>query len=134
MDNQLVIKIILITLFVLFGIALVLPVTGARRLAIRRLLLVFVTIGGIVAISFPDLLNGVANLVGVGRGTDLVLYVLVVVFIGNSIASSIRHRQLEREMTMLARNIAISGAPSPIALSCSRAASQDDASESGGTQ
>lgn len=113
MDDQLIIKIILIALFVIFAIALVLPVTGARRLAIRRILLLLTTLAGIVAIAFPELVNQLANLVGVGRGTDLVLYVLVIVFIGNSIASSIRHRQLEREVTRLARTVAISNAPAP---------------------
>jgi hypothetical protein len=113
MDNQLIIKIILIALFVVFGIALVLPSTGARRLAIRRILLLLTTLAGIVAIAFPELVNDLANLVGVGRGTDLILYVLVVVFIGNSISNSIRHRQLEREVTKLARTVAIASAPPP---------------------
>jgi len=90
MDNQLIIKIILIVLFVVFGIALILPAVGARRLAIRRILLLLATLAAVVAIAFPELVNGLANLVGVGRGTDLVLYVLVVVFIGNSISNSIR--------------------------------------------
>jgi hypothetical protein len=114
MDNQLVIKIILIVLFVAFGIALVLPAVGARRLAIRRILLLLATLAAVVAIAFPELVNGLANLVGVGRGTDLVLYVLVVVFIGNSISNSIRHRQLEREVTKLARKVAIASAPLPV--------------------
>lgn len=113
MDDQLLIKIILIALFVLFAVVLVLPVNGARRLAIRRILLLLTTLAGIVAIAFPELVNQVANLVGVGRGTDLVLYVLVVVFIGNSVTTSIRHRQLEREVTRLARTVAISNAPRP---------------------
>jgi|SRR5690349_9624746 small membrane protein len=114
MDNQLIIKIILIVLFVVFGIALILPAVGARRLAIRRILLLLATLAAVVAIAFPELVNGLANLVGVGRGTDLVLYVLVVVFIGNSISNSIRHRQLEREVTKLARQVAISSAPAPV--------------------
>jgi hypothetical protein len=113
MDNQLVIKIILIALFVAFAFVLIVPVSGARRLAVRRILLLLTTIAGIVAIAFPELLNSLANLVGVGRGTDLVLYVLVVVFVGNAISNSISHRQLEREMTMLARKAAIASAPPP---------------------
>jgi len=88
MDNQLIIKIILIVLFVVFGIALILPAVGARRLAIRRILLLLATLAAVVAIAFPELVNGLANLVGVGRGTDLVLYVLVVVFV---------EREIERE-------------------------------------
>lgn len=113
MDNQLVIKIILIALFVVFGIVLVLPGTGARRLAIRRILLLLTTLAAVVAIVFPELVNELANLVGVGRGTDLILYVLVVVFIGNSISNSIRHRQLEREVTKLARTLALAAALPP---------------------
>jgi small membrane protein len=111
MDNQLAIKVILIALFVAFGIVLLLPGRGARRLAIRRVALLLTTVAGIVAIAFPQLVNTLANLLGVGRGTDLILYVLVVVFIGNSISNSIRHRQLEREVTKLARSVALGTAP-----------------------
>jgi hypothetical protein len=113
MDSQFAIKIILIALFVVFGIALVLPATGARRLAIRRVLLLLTTLAGIVAIAFPQIVNDLANLLGVGRGTDLILYVLVVVFIGTSISNSIRHRHLEREVTKLARRVALDAAPPP---------------------
>lgn len=113
MQNQVVIQIILIVVFVLLGVALVIPVRGGRRLAIRRILLLLITAAGIVAIAVPDLVNSVANLVGVGRGTDLVLYFLVLVFIGNSISNSIQHRKLEREMTQLARMLAIDRAPAP---------------------
>lgn len=125
MDNQLVIKIILIALFVVFGIVLVLPGTGARRLAIRRILLLLTTLAAVVAIVFPELVNELANLVGVGRGTDLILYVLVVVFIGNSISNSIRHRQLEREVTKLARTLALAAALPP-------AQAEPEQSEGGG--
>ena len=97
----------------MFGIALVLPATGARRLAIRRVLLLLTTLAGIVAIAFPQIVNDLANLLGVGRGTDLILYVLVVVFIGTSISNSIRHRHLEREVTKLARRVALDAAPPP---------------------
>jgi hypothetical protein len=92
---------------------LLLPTRGARRLAIRRIVLLLTTLAGIIAIAFPELVNELANLLGVGRGTDLILYALVVVFIGNSISSSIRHRQLEREVTQLARALAIDAAPPP---------------------
>jgi hypothetical protein len=47
----------------------------------------------------------------VGRGTDLLLYGLIVVFIGNSILMQRRHRMIERQITDLARALAISQAP-----------------------
>lgn len=113
MQNQLVIQIILIAVFVSLAIVLILPVKGARRLAIRRLLLLVAAVAAVVAIAWPDAVNWIANLVGVGRGTDLVLYALVIVFIGTSISNSVRFRQLERDVTALARLAAIAAAPSP---------------------
>jgi hypothetical protein len=71
-------------------------------------LLVFAA--AIVAIAFPELLNSIANLVGVGRGTDLLLYGMVVVLIGNIISTTRRHRQMEREVTQLARALALAEA------------------------
>lgn len=110
-DNQILIKALLITVFLVFAYVLVVPRRGARRLAVRRIVLLLVFAGGVVAVTFPELINSVANVLGVGRGTDLVLYALVVVFIGNSIASSAKNRQLEREITQLARAIALQEAP-----------------------
>ena len=46
----------------------------ARRLALS----VLIGLGAAVAIMFPPLVTRLANLVGVGRGTDLVLYGFVV--------------------------------------------------------
>jgi hypothetical protein len=111
--NQIVIQIILIAVFAVFAIVLLLPGRGARKLALRRLALVVVLAAAVVAVIFPELVNSVANLVGVGRGTDLILYALVIVFIGNSVSASVRHRQLEREVTILARKMALEAAPKP---------------------
>ena len=107
MDSQLWIKILLIAVFVVFAAMLIFPGRGARRLAIRRVALVLVFLGVILAIIFPQAVNAVANAVGVGRGTDLLLYLMVVVIIGNIISGTRRHRQTEREVTQLARSIAI---------------------------
>ena len=110
MDSQLWIKILLIAVFVIFAVTLVLPGRGARHLAVRRIALVLVFLVAIVAIAYPELLNSIANLVGVGRGTDLLLYGMVVVLIGNIISTTRRHRQMEREVTQLARALALSEA------------------------
>lgn len=112
-DNQILIKILLISVFVAFAVILLFPGKGARKLAVRRLTLLVVFIAAIAAVSFPQVINAAANLLGVGRGTDLILYALVIVFIGNSISASIRHRQLEREVTQLARQMALQSAEPP---------------------
>jgi hypothetical protein len=111
MDDQLIIKIVLIVAFSGFAIILIVPVRGARKMALRRLLLVAAFAAAVVTIVFPQLLSGLATLMGVGRGVDLVLYALVVVFIGNAIAQSAQNRQLQRELTEIARALAIAQAP-----------------------
>ena len=114
-DSQFWIKIILIAIFVVFALVLVIPGRGARKMAVRRLALLIVFGAAIAAVAFPEFINSLANLVGVGRGTDLILYALAIVFIGNSVSASARHRQLEREVTQLARVIALQQAQHPTA-------------------
>lgn len=107
MDSQILIKTLLIVAFVLLSAFMVMPGNGTRRTAIRRIMVVMFGLGAIVAIAVPDLLSYVSGVLGVGRGTDLILYGLVVVVIANVMSSVRRNRQLEREMTKLARNVAI---------------------------
>lgn len=80
------------------------PVAG---LALRRLAGVATLAGGAVAIVFPDLVTWIANIVGVGRGTDLVLYVLAVVSLFVWIAVYRRIRGLEDQIVALTRSQAI---------------------------
>ena len=48
-----------------------------------------------------------AHLVGVGRGTDLLLYGLIVAFLGYTVTSYLRFRLIERRLTELTRQIAL---------------------------
>ena len=113
MPNQIVIQVLLIATFAIFTIILLLPGRGSRRLAVRRLTLLLAFVAAVAAVIFPSFINDIANLVGVGRGTDLVLYALVVVFVGNSIAAAAQNRQLHREITLLARATALRDARKP---------------------
>jgi hypothetical protein len=107
LDDQILIKVILIAVFAVFALVLVVPVRGARRLAIRRITLLATFAAAVLAVAFPSAINDIANLLGVGRGTDLILYGLVVVFIGNAITTAAHGRQLQREITQLARAAAL---------------------------
>ena len=69
--------------------------TGQRTQAVRRLgLLLF---AGLAALSvlFPTLWTKVAHKLGIGRGTDLVLYALVIAFF--SFVATMFRRQRENE-------------------------------------
>ncbi len=107
MDSQFLVKALLIASFVGFALVLLIPRKGARPLAIRRLTLLAVFTLAVVAVIRPDWVSSVAAIVGVGRGADLLLYSLVVVFAGQTIASSIRHSRMEQDLTELARHLAL---------------------------
>ena len=89
---------------------------GARTQAVRRLgLLVF---AGLAAwsILFPQVVTNVAKLVGVGRGTDMVLYALVVAFLSFTVTTFVRFHDFETRYTKLARRLALdeAGPPRPV--------------------
>jgi small membrane protein len=67
----------------------------------------------IVTVISPDLLSKLATLLGVGRGTDLLLYGLVVGFGFASVNTYLRFKELELRYARLARAIAIRGAEQP---------------------
>ena len=80
---------------------------GARSQAIRRLGLLLFAGFAVVSILFPAVWNRLAVLVGVGRGTDMVLYALVVAFLSFAGTTYIRFRDMEGKYTRLARRIAL---------------------------
>lgn len=91
------------------GAALVLlrGYAGARHQAIRRLLLLaFVLLAG-ASLLVPQLWTSAAELLGVGRGTDLLLYLTIVTFLGFVATSYLRFRDLQRQITAMARRLAL---------------------------
>jgi len=82
---------------------------STRRLALTRMASIAVALCWVLAVINPDLVTWVANLIGVGRGTDLVLYVLVVVFTVSSVGQYQRLRQLEDRIAELTRSQALLG-------------------------
>ena len=80
---------------------------GARHQAIRRLLLIaFVLLAG-ASLLVPQLWTSAAELLGVGRGTDLLLYLTIVTFLGFVATSYLRFRDLQRQITAMARRLAL---------------------------
>lgn len=57
----------------------------------------------------PDFAMRTANLLGIGRGADLVLYVFVIFFIVSFFYFYARFRTLESQMTEIVRHLALSG-------------------------
>jgi hypothetical protein len=69
----------------------------------------------VVAVIRPQWVSLLAELVGVGRGTDLMLYGLIVAFGFATINTYLRFKELELRYARLARAIAIRGAEAPSA-------------------
>lgn len=101
------IKIVLILGVALGGGALMRSSGGARHLAIRRLLLLGFIVVAILSVIEPLLLTRIAQAVGVGRGTDLVLYLLFLLVLGFMASTYRRFREMERQVTVLTRRLAL---------------------------
>lgn len=107
MLDQTIIKVLLIGAFLVIGLVLLRPGGSARSQAIRTITLLALLAAAVGAVLFPAIVNDLAQLVGVGRGTDLLLYVFLVVFIANALTTVRRRRAQDVQITKLAREIAL---------------------------
>ena len=73
-----------------------------KRLAFLGFILVVV-----IAVLRPDWVDWLAHKVGVGRGTDLVVYALAIAFVFVSVNTYFRLKTQETRFTELARAIAV---------------------------
>jgi hypothetical protein len=73
----------------------------------KKLLFTALMAGVVIAVISPGLLTRVANAVGVGRGTDLVLYTLAVGFGFYVVNQYLRGQDAREELHALARRIAV---------------------------
>lgn len=79
------------------------------RAGSRVLVLVLAAIA-VASIIDPDIPQAMANLLGVARGTDLLLYVLIVVFVLTTLGLYFRLRDTDQHLRRLVRSIAIDDA------------------------
>lgn len=70
-------------------------------------------IAGIYAILRPDDTTIVANWVGVDRGTDLMLYALIMAFAFTTLSAYMRFKDIELKYARLARAVVIANAQVP---------------------
>lgn len=109
-SNLLWIQVILVAAVIIIGLFLTRPSGRDSHLALRRLFLAAFVVVAILSILFPQWLSLVARLVGVGRGTDLLLYGLVLAFLIYVSTAYRRNVQLDRKLTKLARELTLAEA------------------------
>lgn len=97
-------------LILLFGVGTFLYFRFGRTRAFDRLIMVILALSGILMIIDPDLTTNLANLIGVGRGADLLVYFgfTMTFFVALFLYSKLRG--LESRLTELVRAIAIKDA------------------------
>lgn len=111
------------TLFQLMGLgaaglmALLTATAMARRPSRRVPLLPWLGLWLLAAMAFavPDATTRFARLLGIGRGADVVLYCAVLGGLLVAFRLSMAQRRLERELTVLVRELAVQGARAPAA-------------------
>jgi hypothetical protein len=95
-----------------------------------RLGIILLALLAIVSIIDPTVTQRTAEALGVTRGTDLLLYLLVIVFAGTSLGFYFRFRELERRLADLARAeaireaVSLQGIPNGTAGAADRAVSE----------
>lgn len=104
---MMLIKILLIVLVLVLSIYMFKANLGAKQTAWRRLGILAFAIVAVVVVIFPEITTKVAQFLGVGRGTDLLLYGLVVVVLYNMLMQAKQRNAAERRLTKLAREVAI---------------------------
>ena len=102
----------IILVLALLGIAVYLlrSTPSPRHLAIRRLVMLLGILVGIVVIIWPDLLTVLAQLVGIGRGADLLFYLAIIIGLLYTVNEYKRSVRLARLNTRLAREITLTEA------------------------
>nr|VDG62169.1 Uncharacterized conserved protein [Streptococcus thermophilus] len=73
----------------------------------------FLAIAAVWAILRPDDVTILANWLGVDRGTDLMLYVLIIAFFFTTMSTWVRFREQELRYARLARAVALQNAVRP---------------------
>ena len=104
-------------LLLLAGVGLVAFFLSNRRKArakagVKMGFVVFL-IGGLYAVIRPDDLTWIANQIGIGRGTDLLLYILIMAFAFVTVSTYVRFREQDLRYARLARAVALQNAVRP---------------------
>lgn len=108
---------ILAVVVILIAAVFMLRGGGARHQALQRIFLLLFIVAAGSSVFVPQVWTFAARLLGVGRGADLLLYITVLAFLGFVATTYRRFRRIEREMTELARQVALSTAAVPPAAS-----------------
>jgi len=96
-------QILLVIALLIFG----LYVFRVRTVLTDRIVLLILALGGLVLVIHPNLSMWVANRIGIGRGTDLLLYVFILFSMFNFVGISSELKKMEGKLTEVVRRQAL---------------------------
>src|SRR2546425_6427992 len=82
-------------------------IIATRTKALQRLFVLAFFSGGLVFITWPELSNQLAHLVGIGRGVDLILYLSTLFLYFICFNFGIRFRSSDERLTLVVRELAL---------------------------
>lgn len=91
-------------------LAFLLTLRRARQGAVRRLEALAwsaVWVVGAIVVARPEVASWLANTVGIGRGSDLAVYIAIVLLLILSFNLYVQHHRLQRDITELVRKEAL---------------------------
>lgn len=103
---------IAIQLFVIIGATIIAGATLGNRgthfgKAWKKIAIMLLALAMVVTVIFPNIVDYLARLMGVGRGTDLLLYFTVVAFILYVLNSYLYQQDQRHQINVLARKLAV---------------------------
>lgn len=107
------IKVLLIGSVLVFGMMTLSERRPATHQAVRRIALLLLVPVAVVAVAFPQTTVWAAHLVGVQRGTDLLLYGFVMTFLFTTLATYQRLHHTEQQLVELTRELALQRSHDP---------------------
>jgi len=78
-----------------------------RGVLFRRAFYILLTLIGLILLFFPNLTQKIADILGIGRGTDLLTYAFILFSWFWFISTSVKIQNLEQTITRIVRDSAI---------------------------
>jgi small membrane protein len=101
------IRIVLLAALIAIGAMVTFGSNTAGLRASRKLLFLTTLLAGCLAVLFPELVSDLAGLLGVGRGTDLLLYVMTVMLLTVTLTGYLEKKRAERREAKVVQELAL---------------------------
>ncbi|PQO25729.1 hypothetical protein C5Y96_23240 [Blastopirellula marina] len=86
---------------------------SSRRLSWTKSFRITIWLGAAICVVTPGIVTRVAQTIGIGRGADVLIYVVTLIFIATTFYFYSRYTRLQRQITDLTRYLAIHEAKHP---------------------